>query len=173
MSEGVKRVREKESVLTERERALIKELAGDIRLSSTPFSEIGEKAGFSPEEVLQSVGKWKKEGLIRRFGAVLGHYQAGISSNVMIVWKVPKNKSKEIGEIMASFSAVSHCYERPSFPQWPYNLYTMVHGKSRNECWRVAEAISEETGIKEYQLLFSAKEYKKTSMSYFGESGFW
>lgn len=169
MSEEVK---EKESVPTERERVLIKELAGDISLSSTPFLEIGEKAGFSPEAVLQNVGKWKKEGLIRRFGAVLGHYQAGISSNVMIVWKAPKNKSKEIGEIMASFPAVSHCYERPGFPQWPYNLYTMVHGKSRNECRQVAEAISEKTGIKEYQLLFSAKEYKKSSMSYFGESGF-
>ena len=158
------------SAFSDREKVLIKELQGDIPLVSAPFTGIGEKAGFSEDELLASIRRWQKEGIIRRFGAVLRHYQAGIASNVMIVWKVPKNRSQEVGKVMASFPQVSHCYERPVFPEWPYNLFTMVHARSRDECRQIAQDIADKTGIKDYQLLFSTKEYKKSSMVYFDES---
>lgn len=164
-------MKKRESAFSDREKVLIRELQGDIPLVPAPFDCIGEKAGFSEDELLGKIKKWREEGLIRRFGAVLSHYQAGIASNVMIVWKVPKNRSQEVGKTMASFSQVSHCYERPVFSEWPYNLFTMVHAGSRDECRQIAQDIADKTGIKDYRLLFSTKEYKKSSMAYFNEAG--
>jgi len=152
---------------TEQEKALIRELQEDVASISAPFKSIGDKVGLSEEEVIAKIRDWKEKGIIRRFGAAIKHHKAGITANVMVVWKVPVEKAKEIGSIMASHPAVSHCYERPVFPQWPYNLFTMVHGKSTDECRKIADEISDKTGIKDFKLLFSTKEYKKSSMKYF------
>lgn len=160
-------MREQYSVFTEKEKALIRELQGDIPVSDAPFEDIGKKVGLSQDEVLEKINAWKKRGIIRRFGAAVKHHRAGITANVMIVWKVPAGRTKEIGRIMVLFPAVSHCYERPVFPEWPYNLFTMVHGRSMDECRTIAAEISEKTGIEEFQLLYSTKEYKKSSMKYF------
>ncbi len=157
----------REPAFTEQQKALIRELQEDILLKSAPFAEIGRRIGYSEEQVISQIKVWKQEGLIRRFGSVLRHYRAGIATNVMIVWNVPVERMAKIGPVVASFSEVSHCYQRPVLPQWPYNLYAMVHARSTDECKRIAEKIAHQTGINDYQLLFSTREYKKTSMKYF------
>lgn len=106
---------------------------------------------------------------MRRFGAILHHRKAGFSSNVMVVWVVPDDKCEEAGKVMASFPQVSHCYKRTPLVQWPYNMYTMIHGQTKEECETVVSDISRITGIYEFELLYSTKELKKTSMKYFTE----
>jgi len=162
-------MKEEEMIFTHQQKELIRRLQGDLPLTSTPFMDIGREVGLSEEEVILLIKKWEESGIIRRFGAAIRHQNAGMTSNVMIVWRVPREKTKEAGKIMASFQEVSHCYERPILPKWPYNLYTMVHGKSIDDCDRIAAGISSKTGIGDYQLLFSTKEYKKSSMEYFVE----
>jgi len=103
------------------------------------------------------------EGIIRRFAATIGHRALGIVANAMIAWRVEPEDVDRAGKIMASFDEVTHCYERQSYPQWPYNLYTMVHSRDREECRNVARRISQATGISDYKILFSEREYKKTS----------
>ncbi|MBP1715721.1 MAG: transcriptional regulator [Deltaproteobacteria bacterium] len=107
--------------------------------------------------------------MIRRFGAILRHQIAGYRGNAMAVWSVPEEEIDRISRTMTSFPAVSHCYLRPEHPRWPYNLYTMIHGKSPEDCRKTAKRMARETGIKNYRLLFSKREHKKSSMNYFGK----
>ena len=106
-------------------------------------------------------------GIIRRFGATLRHQEAGFKANAMIAWKAPEGTIGEMGKTLARFREVSHCYHRAPKGDWPYNLYAMVHGGSRDECREIAERMSSATGLTEYAVLFSEKEFKKTSMEYF------
>lgn len=153
--------------MTEIEKRICKEVQGDIPLTSRPFKELAEKIGISEDEFISKTNEFLKNGYIRRFGAALRHRKAGITANGMGVWVVPEPERERVGRIMASFKEVSHCYERPSFEDWPYNIFTMIHGKTKEECYAVAKKISEATGIKEYKLLFSSQEFKKESMVYF------
>ncbi len=139
----------------------------DIPLSPRPFLEIARRVGKTEEEVLRIVEDLKEKGIIRKFGAVLGHRKAGFRANGMVVWNVPEGERERVGNIMASFKEVTHCYERPTMDGWRYSIFTMVHGKTREECLAIAERISEATGIKDYRVLFSTREFKKRSMKYF------
>jgi DNA-binding Lrp family transcriptional regulator len=114
------------------------------------------------EEVLERLSRLIEVEVIRRFSATIGHRALGIVANAMIVWRVLPEDVERVGEIMASFDEVTHCYERPSVPKWPYNLYSVVHSPSRDECRRVAAEISRKAGILDYQVLFSEREFKKT-----------
>lgn len=153
--------------MDEMERKVCSIIQGDIPLTSRPFLEIGEKVGRTESEVIKIIEDLKEKGIIRKFGAVLGHRKAGFKANGMVVWNVPEEDRERIGKIMASFKEVTHCYERPTFDGWRYSLFTMVHGKTREECIRIAERISEATGVKDYRVLFSTREFKKKSMEYF------
>ena len=104
---------------------------------------------------------------MRRFAAVMNHRSAGFKANAMGVWAVPDDELGEIGPRMAGFSLVSHCYRRPTYDDWPYSVFTMVHGKNARECEQTIAAIQAETGVDEYALLWSIKEYKKTRVKYF------
>ncbi|MFQ5646412.1 MAG: AsnC family transcriptional regulator [bacterium] len=148
-------------------RALIRELQEDLPECPAPFAEIARKIGQSEAEVLAEIRSMQEEGTIRRFGVMMRHRELGISANGMGVWTVPRERTEEVGAIMASFEEVSHCYQRPVFPGWPYNLFTMIHAPSREECRETARRISEKTGITEFKLLFSTRELKKSSMKYF------
>ena len=154
-------------MLTPVEKKIIHYIQGDIPLVSDPFAKIAEQVGISEEECISIINTMKKKGLIRRFGATLRHQQAGYSSNVMIAWKIPEDKIDETGALFSSFRNVSHCYYRPTKADWPYNIYTMIHGKDPEENKQLAENMSEASGIKDYICLSSIKELKKTSMSYF------
>ncbi|MBM3236061.1 Lrp/AsnC family transcriptional regulator [Candidatus Poribacteria bacterium] len=154
-------------MLTKIEKNIVKALQNDLPLCSHPFKAIAEQAGISEDELLAEIRRLKQQGIIRRFGAIVNHRNLGIAANAMVVWHVPREKVQEIGKIMATFPEVTHCYERPTYPDWQYNLFTMIHGKNKDECKRVIAQISERTGVKDYKQLYSTKELKKVSMKYF------
>jgi siroheme decarboxylase len=149
------------------DKRIIRQIQGDLPLSSTPFATLARRSGIDEKEYLRRVHRLKRQGLIRRFGAILRHEQAGYQGNAMAVWRVEEDQIEKIGSIMASFPAVTHCYVRPAVPQWPYNLYTMLHGRIPEHCRELAEKISAKTGLGNYRLLFSKREHKKSSMRYF------
>ncbi len=153
--------------ISAQDKRIIRQIQGDLPFTPTPFETVARRLGIAEKEVLQRVRGLKRRGIIRRFGAILRHEQAGYQGNAMAVWNVAEDKLEETGRIMASFSAVTHCYVRSAVPQWPYNLYTMLHGRTPEHCRLLAKKIAARTGIPEYRLLFSRREHKKSSMRYF------
>ena len=155
--------------LSEYDKSVIRELQEDLPLESKPFHAIAERLGTSTSKLFQLAAEFQERKLMRRYSAVLHHRRSGFRSNAMIVWKVPPERSEEVGMIMAENSAVTHCYERPTFPDWPYTHFTMVHATTEEGCEVIAQEISQSTGITENQLLYSTREYKKTRVRYFVE----
>ena len=143
---------------------LLKSTQDGIPIVEEPFKKIAKELGITENEVLERLRSLIKEGVIRRFGASIGHRAIGITANAMCTWNVPDEKVEEAGAIMAGFPEVTHCYERPRYPDWKYNLFTMIHAYSRTECEKVAKDISNATGIKDYSILFSEREFKKTGV---------
>jgi len=153
--------------LTDEEREVLRESQWDMPVVAEPFAGAAEKAGVSVERLLEVLEGLKRKGMLRRVAAVLFHRRMGYRANGMGVWKVPDERLEEVGPIMASFRSVSHCYLRPTYEDWPYNLFSMVHGQTKEECEEILDAIAEETGIFERTSLYSTKEYKKTRVPYF------
>ena len=153
--------------ITDFEIEVIRELQEDVELTPRPFSPMAERLGIPLQELFDIADSLQERSLMRRFSAVLHHRRAGFSSNAMAVWKVPSERAIEVGNIMAQSRWVTHCYERPTFPDWPYTHFTMIHATSQDTCEDVAAGLSEATGISEYQLLYSTREYKKTRVRYF------
>lgn len=143
---------------------LLKSIQDGIPITPRPFKEIADRLGLSEEQVIARIGQLHQDGVIRRFGASVGHRAIGFTANAMCTWNVPDNRVEDVGAIMAGFSEVTHCYERPRRNGWPYNLFTMVHAYTRDECRKVAKQISSATGIEDYNILFSEKEFKKTGV---------
>ncbi len=146
---------------------LIKELQQDIEPIKEPFGKILDRLGIDMSELRHNVSKMEQAGIMRRFATILHHRKAGFKANAMVVWKIPQERAEEIGEAVASYRAVSHCYLRPVYPEWPYPLFSMIHGKSREEVEKVVEEISEDIGVKEYAYLYSTREFKKVRLRYF------
>jgi DNA-binding Lrp family transcriptional regulator len=153
--------------LSARDIAAIRELQIDIPLVPEPYRGMAERLGIDEEALFETARRLRARGYLRRMAAVLYHREAGFQANAMGVWVVPPERTEEVGAIMASFRGVSHCYLRPTYPDWPYNLFTMVHGQRAPDCQAVIEAIAAATGLQEYGLLFSTKEYKKVRLQYF------
>ena len=153
-------------MLDELDWKIISRLCGDIGTALHPFQAIAAELDLPEEELLTRLRAYKNQGILRRFGAILYHKTAGFAANGMSVWNVPDNDVKRVGELMAAFNEVSHCYERPRFPDWPYNLFAMIHGHSEEECRKVASQIAAKAGISDYDILFSLREFKKSSMEY-------
>lgn len=156
--------------LSTEDKKLVRQIQGDLPICPTPFVPLARQAGWDEKELLKRVGGFMRRGIIRRFGAILRHQKAGYRGNAMVVWNVPQDKIHQVSQAMASFPAVSHCYLRPSLPQWPYNLYTMIHGLRDRECSLWVRKLSRKTGLKDYRILFSKREHKKSSMRYFERS---
>jgi len=155
--------------VSEIEKHIVRELQGDMPLLQRPFKSIADKIGIEEEELLAKIRELKDRGVIRRLSAILRHRNLGISANAMGAWRVPEDMAEEVGTKMAAFSQISHCYQRPTCPGWPYSLFTMIHGRTAKDCEQIAESISQDTGIKDYRLLYSTRELKKVSMRYFTE----
>lgn len=153
--------------LTDHEIAVIRVVQEDLPLSHRPFRDAAELAGCGEADLLATLTSFRERRLMRRFAAVMNHRTAGFKANAMGVWAVPEDRLAELGPRMAEFACVSHCYRRPVYEDWPYSVFTMVHGKNARECEQTIAAISEETGIVDYALLWSVKEYKKTRVKYF------
>ena len=146
---------------------VIKELQEDLPLEPHPFAPMAERLGITQDELFGLADSFKDRGVMRRYSAVLHHRRAGFKSNAMAVWKVPPERSVEVGRIMAESRWVTHCYERPTFPDWEYTHFTMIHADSREKCEEVVGDISAATKIEDYMLLYSTREYKKTRVRYF------
>lgn len=152
---------------SEWDKRLIRELQQDVELTERPFQGAALRLGIGEEQVIKEAERLIAERRMRRYAAVLKHQAAGFVANGMAVWQVPPDQADPVGQKMASFQAVSHCYKRPIGPAWPYSHFTMIHGRSEQEVESVAQAISQETGIAEYQILYSTREFKKTRVPYF------
>ena len=150
-----------QNLTDETDEKLIRLIQDGIELTHSPFSKCAAELGISEDEVVSRLKNLTAQKKIRRFGASIGHIALGFTANGMGVWDVAPGQINEIGKIMASFDEVSHCYERPRSAEWPYNMYTMIHGRSQEECYAAAEKISKAAGIPEYKLVFSEKEFKK------------
>jgi len=139
----------------------------DLPVVAEPFAQLVDGTGLSAARLLELLQQFLDSQQMRRYAAVLRHRRAGYRANAMAVWVVPEEQMAEVGPQMASFKAVSHCYERPTYPDWPYSVFTMIHGRHADDCEAVAQAIAEATGIDDYAMLYSTKEYKKTRVRYF------
>ena len=155
--------------ISQQDKAVIRVLQDEFPLVEEPYKELAAKVGMSETEFLERVRRLTEEKKIRKMGAVLRHREVGFSANVLCVWEVPEERLDEIAMYMSRHPAVSHCYDRTTAEGWPYNLYTMIHAHSREECERIAEELEQATGISDRLMLYSKKEWKKTSMKYFDE----
>lgn len=142
---------------------LLKAAQDGLSLTDRPYQTWGEILGISEEEVIDRLVALEREGVVRRFAATIGHRALGIVANAMIAWIVPRERVVATGELFAAADEVTHCYERMTAIDWPYNLYIMVHSRSREDCLRIADQLSRQSGISEYIVLFSEREYKKIS----------
>ena len=168
--EKVHKAAHKEIDLTPEHIEVIKTLQKDIEIAEEPFAGMTEALGMSHKRLFQIAGELKDAGVMRRFATILNHRKAGFGANAMSVWSVPEEKGEEIGRQLAEFSAVSHCYLRPRYKNWPYNLFAMVHAKTQEECDTLIEEMAQETGLKEYGKLYSTREFKKQRLVYFDEA---
>jgi DNA-binding Lrp family transcriptional regulator len=155
--------------VTDRDIEIIRELQEDLPLEPRPFEGMAQRLGMTTQELFDWAAQAMERQIMRRFSAVLHHRKAGFRSNAMAVWKVPEERADEVGLKMAESPWVTHCYERPTFPDWPYTHFTMLHAPTQEQCEEVAEEISKVTGITDYQMLYSYREYKKTRVRYFVE----
>ena len=153
--------------VTARDKAMIRVLQQDVPVVDRSFDLWAQQAECSVAELLDAARRYIDLGMMRRFSAVLRHRVAGFGANAMGAWVVPTEKQEEFGAAAASFNAVSHCYLRPTYEDWPYSLFTMVHGKQTGDCEDVLLEISRVTGIHEYTSLYSTQEYKKVRVKYF------
>jgi DNA-binding Lrp family transcriptional regulator len=154
-------------VLSPLEVAAIRTTQEDLPVVERPFAAEAEVIGCTEGELLALLASFRERKLMRRFAAVMNHRSAGYKANAMGVWAVPEERLDVIGAEMATFARVSHCYRRPVYPDWPYSVFTMVHGMNARECEETIAAIHDEIGVDEYALLWSIKEYKKTRVRYF------
>jgi DNA-binding Lrp family transcriptional regulator len=154
-------------LLTDIEKKVIASIQQDIPLSPRPYGELARAIGLEEEAFLDTLRGLCSRGIIRRLGATLRHQRTGYKANAMGAWRVAEERVEAVGNMMASFRQVSHCYRRSPTPDWPYNLYTMIHADDEDACRETARVMSQAAGVAQYELLFSRQELKKTSMIYF------
>jgi DNA-binding Lrp family transcriptional regulator len=145
----------------------VRALQEDLPIEPRPFETLATLAGMSVAELLEKGRDFLASGMMRRYAAILRHREAGFTVNVMSVWRVPEDKAEEAGRRMAEFAEVSHCYQRPTAPGWPYSHYAMIHARSEEEASRVVRQIASRTGLRDYALLRTVREFKKTRVKYF------
>jgi siroheme decarboxylase len=149
--------------------AVIRATQGDMPVIPEPYAPAAENLNISQEELLAHLEQMRERRLLRRVAAILFHRRAGFSANGMGVWKVPDERIMEIGPRMAAFRGISHCYQRPTYEDWPYSIFTMAHGRSKEECDAILDSIAVQTGIDERSTLYSSTEFKKIRLLYFTE----
>jgi siroheme decarboxylase len=153
--------------LTDEDIAYILATQGDLPTVEEPFAPVAEALGWDVERVLQHGRDLIAKGYLRRFAAILNHRTAGFYANGMAVWEVPEERVREFGQFIAGYRNVSHCYQRPTYPDWPYSVFSMLHHPKVAGVEETARAISQETGIESYRVLYSSTEFKKIRLPYF------
>jgi DNA-binding Lrp family transcriptional regulator len=153
--------------LSDEDIATIRATQGQMPVVPEPYAPAAERLGVSQEDVLARLSSLREREGLRRVAAILFHRRAGFSANGMGVWNVPQDEVLETGRRMAAFRGVSHCYQRPTYPDWPYSVFTMAHGRSKEECDAILDSIAAATGITDRATLYSSTEFKKVRMLYF------
>ncbi len=152
--------------LSEKEKKVLQVLLQGLPLVPRPYKEIAKKIGLTEEEVLQIIQSLKEKKVIRRFGATLRHNLSGYEGNAMVAWFVPEERVEEVGKILANKPFVSHCYVRETYPEWPYNLYTMCHARTREELDQIIKETAQELNLTEYQVLYTLREIMRKHAHY-------
>jgi DNA-binding Lrp family transcriptional regulator len=166
-TDKIKELNPEKMHLSDSDKDFIRELQKDLEIIPEPFRKSAAKLNITTNELFEKAKKFEKVGIMRRYAAILRHRDAGFTANGMIVWKVPNDIIDDIGYKLASFSQVSHCYRRPTYPDWEFNLFSMIHARSIESAEKIAKEISDIIKIKTYKILFSSREFKKERVKYF------
>jgi DNA-binding Lrp family transcriptional regulator len=170
--EEKKEIKNVKFVPTEQDKEFIRELQKDMEIIDRPFLNSATKLGLTEDELFEKMKYYESIGVMRRFAAILRHREVGFTANGMIVWNVSDDKISEVGSKLGAFPQVSHCYQRPTYPDWPYSVFSMIHCKSEEEAGEMAKTIQNQINIDDYKILFSTREFKKTRVEYFVENNF-
>lgn len=160
--------------LSETERAVLGLIEDGLPLTTRPYEALGARAGLSEAEVIEVIGRLKRRGFVKRFGLVVRHHELGYRANAMVVWDVPDEEVAEIGRLMATFPFVTLCYRRPRRrPDWPYNLFCMIHAKNRDEARALAGDLAEDLDLAGVprEILFSRRRFKQRGARYCASEG--
>jgi len=160
--------------LTETDRRLLATIQNGLPLVTRPFAEIGMRIGLADTDVIARLEYLKQAGIIRRFGVVVRHHEVGYGANAMVVWDVPDEQVRELGRCLAEFDFITLCYRRPRrLPQWRYNLYCMIHGKTREDVLSNLEWMVNRCGLQglTHEVLFSRRRFKQRGAVYFDVQG--
>lgn len=153
-------------VLSQLDRRIISCLQQGIPLVKEPYQLIAQRVGISQEELLDRMRQYDEQKLIRRVAVVLDHNKIGLKANALVCWQATEEEIDKAGQIMASFPQVTHCYLRATNNDWSYNLFTMIHSQTKNECERIIKEIADKTGLHNYKRLYTRREFKKAAMRY-------
>ena len=160
--------REPEAIpLSDDDIATVRATQGPMEVTGEPYAAAAAELGISQDELLGRLESMRERRALRRVAAILFHRRAGFSANGMGVWNVPEERILELGPRMSSFRGISHCYQRPTYPDWPYSVFTMAHGRSKDECDAILDSIAADTGIEDRRTLYSSTEFKKIRLRYF------
>jgi len=166
-TDKIKELNPEKMHLSDSDKDFIRELQKDLEIIPEPFRKSAGKLNITTNELFEKAKKFEKVGIMRRYAAILRHRDAGFTANGMIVWKVPNDIIDDIGNKLASFSQVSHCYRRPTYPDWEFNLFSMIHARSIESAEKIAKEMSDIIKINTYKILFSSREFKKERVKYF------
>ena len=155
--------------MDELDKKIVSVMQEDFPLVQEPYKTLAAQIGIDEQTLLERLKRFKENGQIRKMGAVLQHREVGFAANVLCAWEIPAARMDEVARNMSRHPSVSHCYDRNTEPGWPYNMYTMIHGHSREECEAIAQELGRANGVSNRAMLYSVKEWKKTSMRYFCE----
>lgn len=155
-----------ESPLSDLERRVLAIVQKGLPVTFTPYEDMAHEIGIETGELLEVLRRWREEGKLRRIGAIVSHMKVGLRAGAMVVWQVEPERIEEVGAILAGFAQVSHAYERPASKEWPYNLYTMVHGAIDAEVDETVRAMGRACGVDEYRQLRTLRELKKAPPTY-------
>jgi DNA-binding Lrp family transcriptional regulator len=156
--------------LSELDVAVIRATQGPMDAVAEPFAPAARQLDIPVRDLLDHLEGMRERKALRRVAAILFHRRAGFSANGMGVWKVPEERILELGPRMAAYRGISHCYQRPTYPDWPYSVFTMAHGRSKEECDAILDTIAADTGIEERRTLYSSTEFKKIRLLYFTDA---
>jgi DNA-binding Lrp family transcriptional regulator len=150
---------------------VIRAIQGQMEPVARPFDAPASRAGMDVDSYLNHLAGMQERGILRRVAAILFHRRAGFSANGMGVWRVPEDRIREVGVEMASVRGISHCYQRPTYEDWPYSVFTMAHGRSKEECDAILDSIADQHDLhgEDRAVLYSSTEFKKIRLRYFTE----
>lgn len=171
-TEEKKQIKQVKFVPSEQDKEFVRQLQKDLQVVDRPFLEAAQNLGITEDQVFEKLKYYEEIGVMRRFAAILRHRDAGFTANGMIVWRVPEFRIDEVGGLLGAFPQISHCYQRPVYSDWPYNVFSMVHCKSVAEAEKMAKEIQKHIKVDDYKILFSLREFKKTRVEYFVENNF-